>query len=113
MGVPNRYQAKPGSVEFIFALSFLGTLMFQITLYCSYGNEVTIQSYRVLEACYMTEWVYRGPKVRQNLFLIMERSKRPMVMTAGKFVNLSLSSLVSVFRSAASYAMVLYQLYNA
>ncbi|KAB0804557.1 hypothetical protein PPYR_01527 [Photinus pyralis] len=105
--------AKPGSVEFIFALSFLGTLMFQITLYCSYGNEVTIQSYRVLEACYMTEWVYRGPKVRQNLFLIMERSKRPMVMTAGKFVNLSLSSLVSVFRSAASYAMVLYQLYNA
>ncbi|XP_031330090.1 odorant receptor 94a-like [Photinus pyralis] len=104
--------AEPGSVEFIFALSFLGTLMFQITLYCSYGNEVTIQSSRVLDACYMAEWVSCGPKVRQCLFIIMERSKRPMVLTAGKFVNLSLASLVAVFKSAGSYAMVLYHLYN-
>ncbi|KAB0804556.1 hypothetical protein PPYR_01526 [Photinus pyralis] len=105
--------SKPGSVEFMFALTFLCTLMFQITLYCSYGNEVTLQSYKVLEACYMTEWIYCGSEVRKNLFLIMERSKRPMVLTAGKFINLSLTSLVSVFRSAASYAVVLYQLYNA
>ncbi|XP_031329180.1 odorant receptor 94a-like isoform X2 [Photinus pyralis] len=106
-------KAKPGGFEFMYALLYLAALMFQITLYCTYGNEITIQSYRVLEACYMTEWVYCGPKVRQNLFLIMERSKRPVVMTAGKFVTLSLALLVSVFQSAASYAMVLYQMYNA
>ncbi|KAF5308144.1 hypothetical protein FQR65_LT06323 [Abscondita terminalis] len=86
----------PGSMEFIFALSFMATLMFQISLYCFYGNEVTIQSAMVRDACYMTEWIYCGPMVRKHLFLIMERSKRPMVLTAGKFVNLSLASLVTV-----------------
>ncbi|XP_031329655.1 odorant receptor 94a-like isoform X1 [Photinus pyralis] len=105
-------KSEPGSLECVIALSVMGTLMFQITLYCAYGNEVTIQSAMVLDACYMTEWIYCGPEVRRNLFLIMERSKRPLVLTAGKFINLSLSSLVSVIKSAASYAMVLYQLYH-
>ncbi|KAB0805267.1 hypothetical protein PPYR_02237 [Photinus pyralis] len=105
--------SEPGSPECIFALNLMGTLMFQITLYCAYGNEVTVQSAMVLDACYMTEWIYCGPEVRRSLFLIMERSKRPLALTAGKFVNLSLSSLVSVIKSAGSYAMVLYQLYHS
>ncbi|KAF2892958.1 hypothetical protein ILUMI_13218 [Ignelater luminosus] len=104
--------AAPGSLDFIFALSFLGTLMFQISLYCTFGNEVTVQSSRIGDACYDTEWVYCGPVVRKTMFLIMERSKRPLILTAGKFVDLSLSSLVAVVKSAASYAAVLFQVMN-
>ncbi|KAF5272419.1 hypothetical protein FQA39_LY07887 [Lamprigera yunnana] len=104
--------AEPGSVEFIFALSFLGTLMFQITLYCSHGNEVTLQSAMISDACYMTKWVYCGPLVRKTLFLIMERSKRPMVLTAGKFVNLSLESLMAVVRHHNLNVVVIYNVEN-
>lgn len=52
-----------------------------------------------MDACYMTEWVACGPLVRKTLFLIMERSKRPLILTAGKFIILSLSSLVGVSTS--------------
>lgn len=44
----------------------------------------------------MTEWVVCGPLVLKTLFIIMERSKPPLILTAGKFINLSLSSLVAV-----------------
>lgn len=78
----------------------------------------------------MSEWIYSGRLVRQSLFLIMERSKRPLALTAGKFIDLSLMSLMAVnycfikciifsyiinihfqvLKSAGSYAAVLRQM---
>ncbi|KAF2882941.1 hypothetical protein ILUMI_23246, partial [Ignelater luminosus] len=68
-------------------------------------------SLKISDACYMTEWIYCGPKVRKTLFLVMECTKRPVVLTAGKFVDLSLASLVNIFRGTVSYGTVLRQLY--
>ncbi|KAF2892955.1 hypothetical protein ILUMI_13215 [Ignelater luminosus] len=104
--------APVGSFEFIFAISLPITLIIQISFYCTFGNEVTLQSSNIGEACYMTEWIACGPLVRKTLFIIMERSKRLLVLTAGKFINLSLFSLAAVFKSAASYAAVLRQITN-
>ncbi|KAF2892369.1 hypothetical protein ILUMI_13805 [Ignelater luminosus] len=101
----------PGSTEFILSFTFLSSTLIQISIFCAYGNEVIIESLKVHDACYMTEWTYCGPKVRKTLFFVMECAKRPVVLTAGKFVDLSLASLVSIFRAAVSYGTVLRQLY--
>lgn len=44
----------------------------------------------------MSEWTDYDPSIRRMLFIIMERSKRPVRLTAGKFVFLSIPTLVSV-----------------
>ncbi|KAF2886566.1 hypothetical protein ILUMI_19606 [Ignelater luminosus] len=58
------------------------------------GNSVI--SAKIRSACYMSEWINCGPLVRKSLFIIMERAKRPLILTAGGFVSLSLDTLVSV-----------------
>ncbi|KAF2899187.1 hypothetical protein ILUMI_06990 [Ignelater luminosus] len=60
------------------------------------GNEIILQSMKIREACYMSEWVNCGPSVRKTLFIIMERTKRPLKLYAGGFISLSLDTLVSV-----------------
>ncbi|KAF2885570.1 hypothetical protein ILUMI_20603 [Ignelater luminosus] len=55
-----------------------------------------VQSAKIGDACYMSEWINCGPSVRKSLFIIMERAKRPLELTAGGFVSLSLDTLVSV-----------------
>ncbi|KAF2881802.1 hypothetical protein ILUMI_24358 [Ignelater luminosus] len=77
------------------------TLMFvaastELVLFCAAGNEITLQSENIRDACYMSQWVNCGPSVRKTLFIIMERSKRPFKLSAAGFVFLSLDTLVSV-----------------
>lgn len=55
-----------------------------------------LQSENVKDACYQSDWVDFNLKVRKSLFIIMERSKRPVYLTAGGFANLSLDSYKSV-----------------
>ncbi|KAF2894897.1 hypothetical protein ILUMI_11275, partial [Ignelater luminosus] len=74
---------------------FFIAVVIELTNFCIPGNEIILQSEKIRDACYMSEWTNCGPSVRRTLFIIMERSKRPLRLTAAKFVVLSLSSLLS------------------
>lgn len=54
------------------------------------------QSVEVAEAAYKSEWYNFSSKFSRNIILIMARSKRPIVVTAGKFFALSLSTFTGV-----------------
>lgn len=54
------------------------------------------QSSEVRDCCYMSEWNQCGPGVCKTLIIMMERTKRPLVLTAGKFADLSHDSLIAV-----------------
>lgn len=54
------------------------------------------QSFEVGNACFMSEWYKFGPRRNKMLFLIMERSKRPLTISAYKFSVLSLSAYIKV-----------------
>ncbi|KAF2890455.1 hypothetical protein ILUMI_15718, partial [Ignelater luminosus] len=100
------------SIDFgVIALFFVAAST-ELIMFCSAGNEVTLQSEQIGDACYMSHWVDCGPSVRKTLFIIMERAKRPFRMSAAGFVFLSLDTLVSVFKSAFSYFTVLRQMYG-
>lgn len=55
-----------------------------------------MQSEEIRDACYMSEWNEYDPSVRKMLFIIMERAKRPVLLTAGKFSYLNIPTLVNV-----------------
>lgn len=55
-----------------------------------------LQSSAIGEAVYMSEWYRFGTEVNRALWIIMERSKRPMKLTAVKLFALSLDTFTSV-----------------
>ncbi|KAF2890676.1 hypothetical protein ILUMI_15497, partial [Ignelater luminosus] len=87
--------SNPRSYEFLRTFIIFIGLLIQRIPFCLFGNAVTDKSMKVGDSCYETNWTECGPRVRKVLFIIMERSKRPTVFTAGKFVVLSLPLLVS------------------
>ncbi|KAF2897567.1 hypothetical protein ILUMI_08608, partial [Ignelater luminosus] len=74
---------------------FLMAVATEVVLLCVAGNEVTLQSEKIRDACYMSRWFECGSTVRKTLFIIMERTKRPFRLSAANFVFLSLDTLVS------------------
>ncbi|KAI4458986.1 odorant receptor [Holotrichia oblita] len=82
-----------------------------IVIICVTGFQVFVSGGIGL-ACYMTEWNTICPETRKLIFIIMERSKIPIVLTAGKFFNLNLSTLMMILRTSYSYLAVLQQMYK-
>nr|AVH87275.1 odorant receptor 34 [Holotrichia parallela] len=95
------------SVKFFSMLSYLLLMLYQIFVYCYHGNEVMLYSLSVIDAVFESNWVMVNIKCQKSLLLLMLRASRPIKMTAGKFVYLSLESFMSIVRGSGSYFMVL------
>nr|CAH7768949.1 unnamed protein product [Callosobruchus chinensis] len=69
----------------------------QIFFYCWYGQSIILKSIGISSSYYSTNWYDAYPSnIRSYLFLIMERTKRPLIVRAGGVFPLSLSTLMSV-----------------
>uniref|UniRef100_A0AAR5P071 Odorant receptor n=1 Tax=Dendroctonus ponderosae TaxID=77166 RepID=A0AAR5P071_DENPD len=105
------------SFPFLLMTAFLLCMFCQLGIYCWFGNEIILQerlqqlvilfnnppvrflrfqSLLTREACYEFDWINADLQVKNMLLIIMERSKRPLHLTAGKFSILSLDSFTSV-----------------
>ncbi|XP_066245772.1 odorant receptor 94a-like [Euwallacea similis] len=100
------------SYSFLHMIIYLTAMLCQLGLYCWYGNEIIFESYGIGNACYESDWTNCGPQAKRMLFIIMEGSKRPLRMRAGKFSDLSLASFTSVLRSAYSFFALIQRLYT-
>ena len=65
-------------------------------MYCYWGNEVTLEAQHVAHAVAEMDWVDLPLDVQKGLVLVIARSQRPIYMTAGKFVPLSMIMFMSV-----------------
>ncbi|KAL1512815.1 hypothetical protein ABEB36_002338 [Hypothenemus hampei] len=84
------------SLDFLVMSLYCNAALFQLVVYCWFGNEIIVYSADISNACYDCNWLNMSTTARNMLFLIMERSKRPFYLTAGNFFTLSLQSLTSV-----------------
>ncbi|GLV41243.1 Odorant receptor 83a [Carabus blaptoides fortunei] len=100
----------PYSFEFVTVSLYCMAITVEIFFYCWYGNELFLTSTTVGDAVYMSDWHRFGPRVNKLLFIIMERSKRPLRLTAGKLFQLSLDTFTSILRSAYSLCAVIRQM---
>ncbi|XP_071052073.1 odorant receptor 82a-like [Onthophagus taurus] len=87
--------------------AFIVTISTQVFLYCYWGNELALESEKVAWTCYESDFVGAGCSFQKSLVLIMNRSQKPILLTAGKFTNLSLMTFVGILRLSYSYYMVL------
>ncbi|KAK5647664.1 hypothetical protein RI129_002556 [Pyrocoelia pectoralis] len=98
--------------QFIMLLNYIIILMIQLFIYCWYGNEIMIKSVQIGEACYKIDWYNRDKSVGQFLFIIMERSKRPLTVTTVKLSTLSLTSFKSLLQWSYSCLTLLLKMYQ-
>lgn len=68
----------------------------QILLPCYFGNEIILESQKIQDAIYNTNWLDMEIKDRKLLISFMERLKRPAKITANNFFALSLSTFTKV-----------------
>nr|QBB72988.1 odorant receptor [Protaetia brevitarsis] len=99
----------PNSFSFLLYFFYYWIVVFQISLYCYWGNEVTLQAANVAKAVAEADWLEAPKSVRKAIILVTARSQKPLYMTAGKFVNLSIDTLVRIIKGSFSYFMVLRQ----
>jgi hypothetical protein len=57
---------------------------------------IVLQSSETLNAAYHCEWYTTNIKFRKHLYILMERAKRPVKLTAGGFSALTLGNFTNV-----------------
>ncbi|XP_064212339.1 odorant receptor 94b-like [Tribolium castaneum] len=80
-------------------ISFIVTMLAEIFLYSYYGTLLYDESNSLTNAIYMGRWYEYDIKSKKALIVIMERSKKPMIVTAGKILDLSLVTFTTVILS--------------
>lgn len=65
-------------------------------MYCFFADEVTVQSVKVIDSAMEIDWVGAPLSAQKALILVMARAYRPIHITAGKFIDLSLQMFMSV-----------------
>ncbi|XP_063913073.1 odorant receptor 85c-like [Zophobas morio] len=80
---------------------------FQLLFYCHYGSLLYDENNELMSAIYMGPWYNYDVRVRKFLLIIMERSKIPLVLTAGKVINLTYATFTSVLKTSYSLIAVL------
>ncbi|XP_017785832.1 PREDICTED: odorant receptor 46a-like [Nicrophorus vespilloides] len=92
---------------FIAMSTFTIAMGFQIFIYCWNGNELSWHSIQVAKAAYESDWVDADEDVKRSIGMIMMRSQRMCILTAGKFSVISLDTFSKILRGSVSYFMVL------
>ncbi|KAK0183103.1 hypothetical protein PV327_001173 [Microctonus hyperodae] len=85
----------------------LSSLMSQLFLYSYGGDYLTSQNEELAFAAYESMW-YKCPlKTMKNIGFIISRAGKPIYITAGKFVQMTLPTFMDILKLAISYMSVL------
>ncbi|XP_041969425.1 odorant receptor 43a-like [Aricia agestis] len=104
--------AEPSGVQFYSMITYMGTMLSQLLLYCWCGHELTSTSEELRMWLYQSPWHEQDAKFRRTLIIAMERMKKPIIFKAGHYIPLSRPTFVSILRSSYSYFAVLNQANN-
>ncbi|XP_043488574.1 odorant receptor 22c-like [Polistes fuscatus] len=95
------------SVAMLTYAILLLTFTFNIFIYCFIGDLLTDQATKVARTSCTLEWFHLPEKTARCLILIMAMSNRPIKITAGKFLDLSLNSFGSIVKTSVAYLNML------
>ncbi|XP_066598111.1 uncharacterized protein [Prorops nasuta] len=93
----------------------LASYYFPVTLeafiYCYAGEYLINKSFAISYMVYEYEWYNLKVNDSRLLILLIMRSQKPLHLTIGKFVNLSLQQFTSIMKLSMSYISVLLAVY--
>nr|WJJ63303.1 odorant receptor 3 [Pachyrhinus yasumatsui] len=94
--------APPLSKQFIAECVYMAAMFFQLYLYCSFGNEVTLKFQELPYYIWDSNWFATNTSFKKKMMFTMMRAKRPVYFTAGKFSPLTLPTFMSIIKTSYS-----------
>ncbi|KAL0117013.1 hypothetical protein PUN28_010110 [Cardiocondyla obscurior] len=76
---------------------------FNIYILCYIGEVLMEKSTKLGSICYMINWYQLSPKSVRNLILIIAMSSHPIKLSAGRMVDLSLTTFGNVLKTSVAY----------
>ncbi|KAJ3666961.1 hypothetical protein Zmor_002379 [Zophobas morio] len=98
---------SPTTPNFSILVGYLIVLLVQIYFYCYYGTVLYEESDSLTNADYIGNWYDYDAESKKDLILLLERSQRPIVVTAGKILDLSVTTFTTILRRSYSLLAVL------
>ncbi|XP_012246636.1 uncharacterized protein LOC100748942 [Bombus impatiens] len=86
------------------------SICFNIFVICYIGEILTEQSKKIGDAVYLTNWYYLPNKEIRNLILIIVRSTMVVQLTAGKMIQMTISTFGNVVKTGFAYLNLLQQI---
>ncbi|XP_029673298.1 uncharacterized protein LOC115241609 [Formica exsecta] len=87
--------------------AYMNVLLINIFFENWQGQKIIDSSEKVFESAYNAEWYNMPVATRKLLIMIMMTSKKPLMLTIGKFFALSYITFNAVIRTSSSYFMLL------
>ncbi|XP_024947606.1 odorant receptor 82a-like [Cephus cinctus] len=75
---------------------YLASVLFQLFVYCWYGNEVILKSTEIKDAIFQSNWGCLKSSTKRNFIIVMIQAQRAIEFTSGYVITLSLESYVAV-----------------
>ncbi|KAG5877728.1 hypothetical protein JTB14_037178 [Gonioctena quinquepunctata] len=100
------------STQFINLVAYLNVMFLQVLSYCLFGHILMTNSENINEAIYMSNWYLTTGSIRKSLLIMMERCKKPIILTAAKVLPLNLMTFTWILKSSYSYFAVLQKMYD-
>nr|UEN71221.1 olfactory receptor 38 [Gregopimpla kuwanae] len=95
------------TVAIITYVLLLVSLSFNIFIFCHIGELLKDQSYEIGRATYMIDW-YRLPgKIGLALVMIIAMANYPRKLTAGRMMELSVTSFGTIIKTSVTYLSML------
>ncbi|XP_070168547.1 odorant receptor 4-like [Polyergus mexicanus] len=81
--------------------------LIQITVYSFIGNYLKSQMEEIRFSIYQSAWYDLSAKLMKNLVFIFMQTESPVILQAGKFITIKLSTYMSILKISFSYLSVL------
>ncbi|KAJ3656604.1 hypothetical protein Zmor_015671 [Zophobas morio] len=98
---------EPFTMSFFSMVIFINAVLMEILFYCYYGTILFEESFSLTTSAYMSEWYEYSLKSKRGLIIFMERCKKPIIVTSGKILDLSLDTFTTILRRSYSLLAVL------
>ncbi|XP_076683143.1 odorant receptor 4-like [Andrena cerasifolii] len=95
------------NLQFLFFVIFVTHIAGHLYIYCYVGEKLLVQSNGMANSAYNSSWFNVSPQDAKCLLFIMNRSIRPLQLTAGNFSTFSIDMFSTILRTAMGYLSVL------
>ncbi|KAF5292058.1 hypothetical protein FQR65_LT11324 [Abscondita terminalis] len=74
---------------------------------CYYGNEVTLESEAITTVCFDAHVEINDLNYQKAMMMMIQKSQRPIQVSAGSFIPISLKTFIWIIKTSYSYFAVL------
>ncbi|XP_067205197.1 odorant receptor 43a-like [Linepithema humile] len=91
----------------IFLISVICTAFTNMCLYCAAGELLVIKYEKIYNAVYECKWYTLETAEAKSLIFLLLRTNKPLYITAGKILPMTMSTFCSILKTSGGYISVL------